>query len=266
MKISECLKFPSGPLNSVYLLDGYERRPMEEGGDVSIADVLGLSKHVLLAVLRKTARLSANEFVFLRERLDLLQSEIGSALGVDKQTVSLWERGLHPVPKACDVVLRTLVLENERKLNRRALAGIGVTEFARHADCIASAVYFAKRKLNGWELETRLNFAEYRSVGSSSVAARWEATPQLDLAGQSAKVRHIWEKKTFGVGEVVPTGKIALLVTTPIMDGTPLEPDIPFHNTEECFALTVSQLTQNVTRSTLGGAYGNQSQAEEIYH
>ena len=68
MKISEYLKFPRGPLDSVYLRDGYERRPMEEGGDVRIADVLGLSKHILLAVLRKTARLSANEFQ--TEKLD----------------------------------------------------------------------------------------------------------------------------------------------------------------------------------------------------
>lgn len=161
MNTTEQLNFPSGPLKSVYLLDGFSRRQGENGSLIKIDDVSGLSQAILQAVLLKAARLSAKEITYLRERLEWFQSELAAALGVKEQTVSLWERSGHEIPKACDVVLRALVLENLRAKSKRALREVGPSQFVTLAERSATAAYFARRANNAWLVETKLHFAEY---------------------------------------------------------------------------------------------------------
>jgi transcriptional regulator with XRE-family HTH domain len=45
--------------------------------------------------------------------MDVSQRQLAAVLGVDEQTVSLWERGSHQIPQAAEIVLRTWVKEHD---------------------------------------------------------------------------------------------------------------------------------------------------------
>lgn len=45
-----------------------------------------------------------------RQRLRLTQAQLAAELGVRKPIVSLWERGVQPIPRRTDLAVRYLVL------------------------------------------------------------------------------------------------------------------------------------------------------------
>jgi DNA-binding transcriptional regulator YiaG len=51
-------------------------------------------------------RMTAEEFKRLREALDVNQTDLAKALGVDRRTLGRWETGVTPVPHHVGVLLR----------------------------------------------------------------------------------------------------------------------------------------------------------------
>ena len=69
-------------------------------------DLEGLHHAIVRWVALLPRSLSANEFRFLRKECGWTQRTLAPLLGVEEQTVSLWERGQSPIPKAADILMR----------------------------------------------------------------------------------------------------------------------------------------------------------------
>ncbi len=98
-------------LDNVYLTSGFTIIDSEHYGQgVSFNAIQDLHKRIVLGVLGKPHALTGSEIRFLRIEMDKSQKELGTLLGVQDQTVSLWERG-KVMPWAESLVLRQLALE-----------------------------------------------------------------------------------------------------------------------------------------------------------
>lgn len=97
-------------LDNVWLSNGYKSKRTAYGKAVAVEDVDGL--HLVLAanLVEKKGRLTGKEFRFLRLFMCMSQGGVAKLLGVQEQSVSLWER-TGKVPKAQDTLLRMLAHE-----------------------------------------------------------------------------------------------------------------------------------------------------------
>ncbi|MBS0365360.1 MAG: helix-turn-helix domain-containing protein [Proteobacteria bacterium] len=99
-------------LDNVYLTNGYERRKTNGGHDIlHIEDIEGLHRTIALTIAVNPAAIKDQEFRFLRKWLDMSQRSIAEILGVQEQTVSLWERGEQDVPQYAALFVCTMVRE-----------------------------------------------------------------------------------------------------------------------------------------------------------
>ena len=125
-------------LDNVWRSNGYRVKSTTYGKAVAVEDVDGLNAVLAANLIQKKGRLTGKEFRFLRLVLGLSQDGLAKMLGVQEQSVSLWER-TGKVPKAQDTLLRMLshekthgncsvtdVIERidtvERMLNQRIVA------------------------------------------------------------------------------------------------------------------------------------------------
>jgi len=101
--------------------------------------------HVLaIAVIEQSSRLNGDEIRFLRNFMDLAQSELAMRLGVTQETVSRWETEKQSFGKTADHLLRLMVayeLQLEGYLERIAKVAI---EKPRHW------VFRVKREDDQW--------------------------------------------------------------------------------------------------------------------
>lgn len=99
-------------LDNVYLANGYERRVTNGGVEVlHIEDLGGLHRTIALSLAVNPLEIAGSEFRFLRKELDMSQRAVAGVLGVQEQTVSLWERGEQPVPQYAAVFISAMVRE-----------------------------------------------------------------------------------------------------------------------------------------------------------
>lgn len=102
--------YKGASLRNVWLTNGYEVRKTAYGKAVSIQDVEGLHRALALLLITTKPRLSGGEFRFLRKELDMSQAKLGEWMGVEAQTVALWEK-TGRVPKGGDRFIRAIYRE-----------------------------------------------------------------------------------------------------------------------------------------------------------
>jgi DNA-binding transcriptional regulator YiaG len=95
----------------VRLENGYQETATAQGRFVEFSDLAGLHVAIARALIGHKRRLTKEEFRFLRKELEISQRELGALLEVGEQTISLWERGQHDIPKLPEVALRALVAD-----------------------------------------------------------------------------------------------------------------------------------------------------------
>ena len=94
-------------LDNVYLSSGFNIIESDVYGEgVSFNNMDGLHAVLTMLVSLKAAKLTAKEVKFLRTEANMSQKQLGAFLGVEDQTVSLWERGKQPIAKCYDLLLR----------------------------------------------------------------------------------------------------------------------------------------------------------------
>ena len=104
--------YTDGGLRNVWLANGYEIRKTPFGDAVAIQDLEGLTEAICHAFVRKAKPLTKTEFRYLRTSgLMLSQAALGTALGVDAQTVARWEKAAR-IPKMADKMIRLTYLEH----------------------------------------------------------------------------------------------------------------------------------------------------------
>jgi putative transcriptional regulator len=102
----------SSGLDNVWLANGYTVHQTPYGNGMSIDDVGGLHRMLALMIANKAGPITRKELRFLRTHLKLSQDGLAKMVGVDAQTVSLWERN-RKVPTAAETVIRMLVIGSE---------------------------------------------------------------------------------------------------------------------------------------------------------
>jgi DNA-binding transcriptional regulator YiaG len=98
-------------LRNVWLRNGYKRLRTSHGMGTAIDDIAGLHRAIGHWIVKRRARLTGAELRFLRQELDLSQRRLAELLGVEEQTVSLWERRGR-MPKLADRFMRAFYQEH----------------------------------------------------------------------------------------------------------------------------------------------------------
>lgn len=100
-------------LDNVQLRNGYEVVRTASGLEVvAVQDVKGLHAAIATYLCEANRPLTGKEFRFLRKELDFSQRQIALMVGVEEQTISLWERDQSPINAAAERILRSLVMES----------------------------------------------------------------------------------------------------------------------------------------------------------
>lgn len=107
------LEYKDCGLKGIWLASGYRFDEVEGVGRcLEIDDIDGLHRAVAHHLVHYRKRLSGPEIRFLRVEMGMAQKRLADALGVDEQTVSLWERSRRRPSVAAERMLRLLYLEH----------------------------------------------------------------------------------------------------------------------------------------------------------
>ena len=106
------LEYRDCGLKNIWLASGYRWEEVDGIGPcLEIEDIDGLHRAIGHHLVNYRKRLSGPEIRFLRTEIGLSQKRLADTLGVDEQTVSLWERSKRRPAVAAERMLRLLYLE-----------------------------------------------------------------------------------------------------------------------------------------------------------
>ena len=143
--------FPAGPLQNVWLENGFRlAHDPVWGATIEYDNLPQLSNRLLAAVLLKSARFDATEILYLRLKLDLPQSDCARLLGTGEQTLSLWERGKHPIPVSSETVLRRLAFEELRGQLPKGFRFPRLIDMASNIKTSTAGTYLARYAEDSW--------------------------------------------------------------------------------------------------------------------
>ncbi len=109
----QMLKYDDCGLRNIWLKNGYSYVSVRGHGKcLEITDVDGLHRSIGSALVNYRKRLSGAEIRFLRVEMGMSQKRLADCMGVDEQTISLWERSKRRPAVAAERVLRLLYLEH----------------------------------------------------------------------------------------------------------------------------------------------------------
>lgn len=131
---------------NTWLANGYKVKHTNYGDAVAIDDIDGLHLTITQNLIEKKGRLTGMEFRFLRTVMGMSQIGIAGMLGVQEQSVSLWER-TGKVPKAQDAL--HCLIANERL----AKGNCGIAEVIERSNVVERLVsqrIVAEERGNRW--------------------------------------------------------------------------------------------------------------------
>lgn len=102
--------YTSSGLSNVWLLNGYTEKRTAYGKAVSILHLEALHRSIGERLAKTRPFLTGPEFRFLRKELEMSQAKLGTLMGVEAQTVALWEKRGR-IPKMPDRLIRSIYLE-----------------------------------------------------------------------------------------------------------------------------------------------------------
>lgn len=106
----EAHRYSLHPKWAITIADAQVRRCPKCGYfEVSISRPDALHRTIAAQVIRKTARLSGPEVVFLRSQLGMTARALAKAIGVVPESISRWENDALAVSPPADRLLRTMI-------------------------------------------------------------------------------------------------------------------------------------------------------------
>ncbi len=110
------LEYDDCGLRNIWLKNGYWYEAIKVHGKcLEIDDINGLHRAIAHQLVNYRKRLSGAEIRFLRVEMGMAQKRLADCLdclGVDEQTISLWERSKRRPTVAAERMLRLLYLEH----------------------------------------------------------------------------------------------------------------------------------------------------------
>lgn len=131
-------------LDNICLKNGY--REVEYGDEtaVSVENVEGLHKAIAARLIHKPAKLTGQEFRFLRIEMDLSQHRLGELIGAGEQSIRQWEHDrTSSVNGSAERLIR--VLAGERLLNEGGKIARQLEELADLDHRVMELMYFAEK-------------------------------------------------------------------------------------------------------------------------
>ncbi len=95
-------------LDNVYLVSGYDKEHTPHGSGVRIRNLEKLHDAIGSYLISEKKVLSGKELRFLRNQMNLTQSELARFLGCNAQQVARYEKDLNDVPGPADRLIRLL--------------------------------------------------------------------------------------------------------------------------------------------------------------
>ena len=133
-------------LANAWLANGYKVKHTSYGDAVAIDNIDGLHLAIARNLIKKKGSLTGKEFRFMRTLMGMSQIGIASKLGVQEQSVSLWER-TGKVPEAQDALHR--LIANERLVK----GNVGIAEVIERINVVERLVnqrIVAKERGHKW--------------------------------------------------------------------------------------------------------------------
>jgi len=110
--MSQMLKYEDCGLKNIWLANGFRYEDLDGVGRcLEIDDIDGLHRAIGHSLVNYKKRLTGAEIRFLRVEMGMSQKRLADSLGVDEQSVSLWERTKRRPAIAAERMLRLLYLE-----------------------------------------------------------------------------------------------------------------------------------------------------------
>lgn len=107
------LKYDDCGLRNIWLANGFRYEEIDGHGKcLEIDDLDGLHRSIAHHLVNYRKRLSGAEIRFLRVEMGMSQKRLADCLGVDEQTISLWERSKRRPAIAAERMLRLIYLEH----------------------------------------------------------------------------------------------------------------------------------------------------------
>ena len=104
--VRQPLQYLACGLDDVYLVNGFTITESEGEEVISVENIDDLHVAIALKLITSPAKLKPREFRFLRNNMDLTQTDLGERLGVDVQMIGRYERDEHAIPAPVDQLLR----------------------------------------------------------------------------------------------------------------------------------------------------------------
>jgi putative transcriptional regulator len=95
-------------LDDIYLLSGYEISHGPHGRSITIKNLDGLHQAIGEFLVTRKKLLTGKEIRFLRNQLDLTQSDLARLTGCDAQTIARYEKGESKISGPSDRLLRMI--------------------------------------------------------------------------------------------------------------------------------------------------------------
>lgn len=106
-------KYDDCGLRNIWLANGYRYEDIEgHGRCLEIDNIEGLHRTIAHHLVNYRKRLCGAEIRFLRIEMGMSQKRLADSLGVDEQTVSLWERSKRRPTVAAERMMRLMYLEH----------------------------------------------------------------------------------------------------------------------------------------------------------
>jgi DNA-binding transcriptional regulator YiaG len=107
-EVREPYHYKACGLDNIYLLNGYHFEEHDGERHAFVHGVDELHKAIGRHIVLNRKGLSGREVKFLRNTLDLTQSELASDLGSNAQSIARWEKGQTEIPGDAEKLLRVL--------------------------------------------------------------------------------------------------------------------------------------------------------------
>ena len=106
------LQYRGCGLDDVWLISGYDIEEVDDERSITIRNLDGLLEAIAHWLIIRKKVLNGKEIRFLRQQLDLTQSDLARLLGCDSQQVARYEKGENKMPGPAGRLLRMLVREH----------------------------------------------------------------------------------------------------------------------------------------------------------
>jgi putative transcriptional regulator len=111
-QIKEPIQYKGCGLDNIWLSSGYELEDIDGEKSIIVRNLDGLHAAIGRSLIKRKKILDGKEIRFLRQQMDLTQSETARLVGCDAQQIARYEKNENKMPGPTDRLIRMLFSEH----------------------------------------------------------------------------------------------------------------------------------------------------------